>query len=199
MTATTEAPAPVGPGDGGAPRRRTHTARWVAGGVAVVLVVVAIVAATRPSYQATAIESPLIGHRAPALSARTFGGQPFSLAKDRGDYVVVNFFASWCPPCEAEEPNLVRFAFEQRRQAAHVDMLSVDIDDSAAAGRRFISEWGITWPAIPDRAGELANDFGVGSPPMTFLVDPAGTVVAAFTGPVTYGQLNSVLAAARRG
>jgi cytochrome c biogenesis protein CcmG/thiol:disulfide interchange protein DsbE len=181
------------------PIRRRHTARWVAGGVAVVLTAVAIVAATRPSYQATAVESPLLGHPAPDLSARAFGGQRVSLADDRGDFVVVNFFASWCPPCQAEEPNLVHFAFEQKQAGAHVDMLSVDIDDSTAAARQFVAEWGITWPAIPDRAGEFASDFGVGSPPMTFLVNPGGTVVAAFAGPVAYGQLNSMLATARRG
>jgi len=198
MTAATDAPSPR-PADDGAPKRRRHTARWAAGGVVVVLVVVSIVAATRPSEQATSVESPLIGHRAPSLAARDFSGKKVSLAKDRGDFVVVNFFASWCPPCGVEEPNLVRFAFEQSHARADVDMLSVDIDDSAAGARRFITDWGITWPAIPDRAGEFASDFGVGSPPETFLVDPAGIVVAAYAGPVTYRQLNSVLAAARRG
>jgi cytochrome c biogenesis protein CcmG/thiol:disulfide interchange protein DsbE len=177
MTAATDAPSPR-PADDGAPKRRRHTARWAAGGVVVVLVVVSIVAATRPSEQATPVESPLIGHRAPSLAARDFSGKKVSLAKDRGDFVVVNFFASWCPPCGVEEPNLVRFAFEQSHAGADVDMLSVDIDDST---------------------GEFASDFGVGSPPETFLVDPAGIVVAAYAGPVTYRQLNFVLAAARRG
>ena len=197
MTSVTEAPSSRPPDDG-APRRRRHTARWVAGGVVVVLVVVAIVAATRPSSQATSVQSPLIGHPAPALAARDFSGQPVSLADDRGDFVVVNFFASWCPPCATEEPSLVHFAFEQHQARADVDMLSVDIDDTTADARRFVAEWGITWPAVPDNAGQFAGEFGVGSPPMTFLVDPQGTVVAAYAGPVTYGQLNAVLAAARR-
>jgi cytochrome c biogenesis protein CcmG, thiol:disulfide interchange protein DsbE len=187
-----------GPPASPALRRRRHTARWVAGGVAVVLVVVAIVAATRPSNQATAVASPLIGHRAPMLVARDFAGQQISLASDRGHFVVVNFFASWCPPCQAEEPNLVHFNFEQHQRHANVDMLSVDIDDSTSGARRFVSDFAVTWPAIPDSAGQYAAAFGVGSPPMTFFVDPAGTVVAALAGPVTYSQLNSVLAAARR-
>ncbi len=182
-----------------AARRGRHTARWVAGLVALVLVVVAVVAATRPSSQASSVDSPLLGHTAPALATRDLGGQGVSLAADRGAFVVVNFFASWCPPCASEEPSLVRFAFEQHEQHTGVRLLSVDIDDSTAGARRFVSEWGITWPAVPDRAGQFASEFGVGSPPMTFLVDPAGTVVAAFAGPMTYGQLNSTLAAARRG
>jgi cytochrome c biogenesis protein CcmG, thiol:disulfide interchange protein DsbE len=161
--------------------------------------VVAIVAATRPSFQATSVASPLIGRGAPPLAARDFGGRTVSLAQDRGKFVVVNFFASWCPPCAAEEPNLVRFAFEQRQQKSDVALLSVDIDDSTAGARRFVSDFGIGWPAVPDHAGEYASAFGVGSPPMTFLIDPTGTVVAAFAGPMTYPQLNAMLAVARRG
>jgi cytochrome c biogenesis protein CcmG, thiol:disulfide interchange protein DsbE len=196
---TVVAPAPAAPQIDGPPRRRRHTARWVASAVAVALVVVAIVAATRPSNQATAVESPLIGRLAPALAATDFAGHRVSLAHDRGAFVFVNFFASWCPPCAAEEPNLVHFAFEQTEKRSDVDLLSVDIDDTTSGARRFVEQWGISWPTIPDHSGEFASDFGVGSPPETFLVDPRGTVVAAFVGPVSYGQLNSVLAAARRG
>jgi peroxiredoxin len=171
----------------------------VSGAVGVVLVVVAVVAATRPSAQATAVQSPLIGHRAPALSARDLAGRSVSLGDDRGRFVVVNFFASWCPPCAAEEPNLVRFAFEQRQHHSGVELLSVDIDDSTAGARRFVSDFDPSWPAIPDHDGEFASAFGVGSPPMTFLVDPAGRVVAAFVGPMAYSQLNAMMAVARRG
>ena len=194
---TVIAPAPAAPSGDGPPRRRRHTARWVAGGVAAVLVAVAIVAATRPSNQATSVESPLVGHRAPALAATDFAGARVSLTQDRGDFVVVNFFASWCPPCSAEEPDLVQFAFEQAQQRSDVALLSVDIDDTTAGARRFVQQFGVSWPTVPDRAGQFASEFGVGSPPETFLVDPAGTVVAAFVGPISTKQLNSVLALAR--
>jgi thiol-disulfide isomerase/thioredoxin len=171
----------------------------VAGLVVVVLAAVAVVAVTRPSEQASSIDSPLVGHQAPPLTAKSFDGRQVSLTGDRGDVVVVNFFASWCPPCAAEEPSLAHFAFSSREQGAPVKLVSVDIDDSTAGARRFLSEWGASWPAVPDHSGQFASEFGVGSPPMTFFVDPAGRVVAAFAGPMSYGQLTSTLAAARRG
>jgi cytochrome c biogenesis protein CcmG/thiol:disulfide interchange protein DsbE len=170
----------------------------VAGVVAIALVAVAVVAATRPSNQATCFNSPLIGHQAPALVARDFSGQQISLARDRGDFVVVNFFASWCPPCQDEEPDLVHFAFEQHEKRANVDLISVDIDDSTAGARQFVTNFDMTWPTVPDHDGALASAFGVGSPPETFVVNTSRTVVYACAGPLTYGQLNSVLAEARR-
>jgi len=181
-----------------APRRRRHTARWIAGTVVIALSAVGIVAATRQSVQATDVASPLIGRPAPLIAGRDLAGQEVSLAADRGRVVVVNFFASWCPPCATEEPNLVRFAFEQRQSATPATLLSIDIDDTTAGARRFVAEWGIGWPALPDRAGELANAFGVGAPPMTFFVDRRGTIVAVLAGPATYAQLVAGVAVARR-
>jgi cytochrome c biogenesis protein CcmG, thiol:disulfide interchange protein DsbE len=192
-----EAPAASATPEIPGPRRR-HTARLVAGAVLVILVVVAVVAVTRPSAEATSVDSPLIGHAAPALSALSFSGQPVSLANDRGQVVVLDFFASWCPPCAAEEPNLARLAFETAHSRPAVRLVSVDIDDSAAGARQFLTSWGVSWPAVPDDGGRYASEFGVGSPPMTFFIDPAGTVVAAFSGPMTYGQLTTTLAAVRR-
>jgi len=185
----------VPPGTTATPRRR-HAARWAAGLVAAALVALALVAATRPSAQASSVASPLVGRPAPALSARSFGGQGVSLAADRGQVVVVNFFASWCPPCAAEEPNLARLAFEVSRQRLPVRLVSVDIDDSTAGARRFVAQWGVTWPVVPDHSGRFAGEFGVGSPPMTFFVDRSGTVVAAFSGPMTYRQLEATVAMA---
>jgi cytochrome c biogenesis protein CcmG/thiol:disulfide interchange protein DsbE len=184
-------------------RRRRHLTRWVAGGVLLVLVVVAVVAATRPSSQATQAQSPLVGHRAPALDGTTLSGQRFSLANDRGHYVYVNFFASWCPPCQQEEPALVDFAFRQTRvgtgRLGAARLVSVVFNDTVGDARRFVDDWGIRWPVVPDNGGSIANSYGVGSPPTTFLIDPSGVVVGTWVGPVTVAQLDEMLAAARRG
>ncbi len=177
-----------------------HPTRWIVALVLVALVVISIVVATRPSEQATAVQSPLVGRRAPALTGTTLSGKRFSLATERGHYVYVNFFASWCPPCQQEEPALVDFGFEQGRQGARgARMVSVVFNDTVSDARRFVSDWGIKWPVVPDSGGTIANRFGVASPPMTFLVDPTGVVVGTFEGPVTVSQLNDMLAAARRG
>ncbi|MDA8313507.1 MAG: TlpA disulfide reductase family protein [Actinomycetota bacterium] len=180
--------------------RRRHLTRWVAGAVLAVLVGVAVVVATRPSSQATQVQSPLVGHRAPTLRATTLAGGHFSLSAERGHYVYVNFFASWCPPCQQEEPALVDFAFrESRLGSSGARLVSVVFNDTVRDARRFVSDWGVRWPVVLDDEGTIANRYGVGSPPMTFLVDPAGVVVGTWIGPVTVAQLDQMLSAARRG
>jgi|GEM_PF-162919 len=196
---TVEAP-PAGPP--ATPGRRRHTARWVAAGVAVVLVVVAIVAATRPSAQASQASSPLTGRQAPAFSGHTLQhGQTVSLADYRGRYVFVNFFASWCPPCKEEEPDLITFANQQRVKGdAGAAMVSIVFNDSVATATKFVDKWGPEWPTIPDNGGAVANSYGVTSPPMTFLIGPTGQVVGdPLIGPATERQLDDLLAAAERG
>ncbi len=163
----------------------------------VLLVAVAVVAATRPSYQASQVASPLVGQRAPAVSGTSFDGTSVSLASYRGRYVYVNFFASWCPPCVAEEPNLVAFNFEQQRSPTGARVLGVVFNDSDAAARQFVTRWGAQWPTVPDNDGATANAYGVESPPMTFLVNPSGRIVGVWAGPAKVSQLDSMLAVAR--
>jgi cytochrome c biogenesis protein CcmG, thiol:disulfide interchange protein DsbE len=194
---TVDAP-PAAPPPPAAPRRR-HTARWVAAAVLLVLVVVAVVAATRPSYQATQATSPLVGQPAPALSGATLvSGKAVSLAQYRGRYVFVNFFASWCTPCQAEEPHLITFANQQRtRGDAGAAMISVVFNDSVASATKFVEQWGPEWPAVPDRGGAIANAYGVTAPPTTFLVGPDGRVAGdPLIGPANVDQLDAMLAAA---
>ncbi|MHB8220062.1 MAG: TlpA family protein disulfide reductase [Acidimicrobiales bacterium] len=179
-------------------RRSRHTARWLAVGVLAVLVAVAVVAATRPSYQATQVGSPLLGRPAPSFSGRDFQGRTVTLSAYRGRYVYVNFFASWCPPCQAEEPNLVAFDSQQHRSSTGAALISVVFNDSDAAAQQFVSRWGQRWPAVPDHNGAIANAFGVEAPPMTFLVNPKGVIVGVWAGPVKATQLEGMLAADRR-
>ncbi len=179
-------------------RWRVHRARWIAGGVLVVGAALVALLATRPPAAATEVQTPLVGHEAPSLTGTTLDGQPFDLASLRGRWVVVNFFASWCPPCQQEEPNLVTFAF-QHRQPGGVALVGVVYDDTASAARSFLSSTGATWPAIPDPDGTDAVAFGVRAPPETFLLSPTGTVVAHFDGPVTAAGLDYWLKRAEEG
>lgn len=145
--------------------------------------------ATRPPATATEVETPLLGHQAPALQGTTVSGQYFALSAVRGRWVVVNFFASWCTPCQQEEPDLVTFAYRHRGPSG-VALVGVVFDDTAADAESFMAGAGATWPALADPGGTMAVDYGVRAPPETFVISPSGLVVAHLDGPVTAAQLD---------
>lgn len=179
-------------------RRGRHPARWVAVSVLVVGAALVAALATRPPAAATEVDTPLLGQPAPALAGATLSGSSFDATTLRGRWVVVNFFASWCPPCQQEEPALVAFAARHRGPQSAA-LVGVVYDDSASGARSFMDSAGATWPALADPGGNMAVDYGVRSPPETFIVSPAGLVVAHLDGAVTLSQLDHWLAQAQGG
>ncbi|HUY29760.1 MAG TPA: TlpA disulfide reductase family protein [Acidimicrobiales bacterium] len=189
--------APAGVADG-APRR-THRARNSALAVGALAAVLVAVLATRSVPPGSAAYTPLGGKPAPPISGTSLvGGRHVSLAALRGRYVLVDFFASWCVPCQEEVPQIERFLFEHR--ARHdVAALGVDIDENAADGRAFLEHYGVTWPSIEDPSGaaSVSLAYSVVDPPESYLVAPDGTVVAKIVGGVTVSILDHLVAQAR--
>jgi cytochrome c biogenesis protein CcmG, thiol:disulfide interchange protein DsbE len=178
-------------------KRKPHTARWVAVSVLVVAAGLVAVLATRPQA-ADQASSALVGQPAPGIDAapsapvETVAGQSFVMSGLKGRWVVVNFFASWCGPCQDEEPELVRFAADHKGAEEPV-ILGIVYDDSAPNARSFMRSTGASWTAIVD-PGNLKIAYGVTGPPETFVVSPEGTVVAHYIGPITASVLDQVIA-----
>jgi|SRR5215212_437019 len=98
------------------------------------------------------------------------------LADYRSDgYVVVNFFASWCDPCEHEAPALNRL---QRALAGHGTVVGVAWNDVIDDTRGFVRRFGLRYPVLRDVDGSFAQRYGVKGMPETFVIDPRGRIVA---------------------
>ena len=129
----------------------------------------------------------------PVVAGTTLDGGQFDIDSHRGNWVVVNFFASWCTPCKVEQPELVKFD-EEHRKAGDVKVVSVVFQpDDEADVRDFFDQSGATWPVIGGDTGSIALNFGVTAVPETYLVSPDGQVVAKFEN-VTATELDSVIA-----
>jgi cytochrome c biogenesis protein CcmG, thiol:disulfide interchange protein DsbE len=171
---------------------RRMTALWSAVAVAVAAVSLVAVLATRGAAQNAIATSALEGKIAPPITGRSLSGTPVSLSALRGRYVVINFFASWCQPCQVEEPQLVEFARAHAR-AGGATILGVVFGDSATNAAAFDKSNGATWPAVNDPGGRLAVEYGVEDPPETFLVSPDGRIVAKVDGSVTAQLLDQLI------
>lgn len=189
-------PAPDAPPAGGRPRSRVVL--WTSLGVAAVIaVLIAVLAAAKPSSGASH-SSPLVGKAAPQVSGPSLnGGGSYSLTQFSGQWVLVNFSASWCVPCREETSQLQSFTAEHATRH-DATVLAVAFDPSDVANlASYLRSAHTTWPAVNDPSAEVA--YGVSQIPQSYLVDPQGTVVAKFFGALTAAQVDRVISRAGTG
>ena len=125
--------------------------------------------------------SVLVGRPAPPLTGTTLDGAGFDLADWRGQVVLVNVWASWCVPCQQEQPLLVSTYRELAPQGLQI--VGIDVRDEPETARAFQARYGrAPWPSVDDPDGRRAVDWGTFALPETYVVDRSGTVVAKAVG-----------------
>ncbi|MGK2933183.1 MAG: TlpA family protein disulfide reductase [Solirubrobacterales bacterium] len=107
-------------------------------------------------------------------------GDEASIEDFRGDWVLLNVWASWCVPCRDESPALERF---ERDNRGAITVLGVDTRDLSGDAMDFLEEYGITYAQVRDASGDYADDLRTTGVPESFLIDPEGKVAAHFSGP----------------
>jgi cytochrome c biogenesis protein CcmG/thiol:disulfide interchange protein DsbE len=163
-------------------------------GVVIVAVVVFVLFAGLGKDPAI-IDSPLIGKAAPPFALKAVGsGETIDLTALRGKPVILNFWATWCGPCYEEHPTLVANA----RNLPNVQFVGVVFNDDESKIMRFLAQRGTAYPTLLDTNGKTAIAYGVGGVPETYFINPAGTIVAKFAGPLSTEELQANLAKALR-
>jgi len=132
------------------------------------------------------------GSSAPSFELPVLDGSGVLTDEDlRGKPVVINFWASWCIPCREEAPLLEKTWRAYRDQG--VVILGVNIQDAKSDAKRFVEEFGITYPIVRDLDQSLTRDFGVKGLPETFFVDHRWTFIGAIPGAKTGDQQGTVI------
>ncbi|MDT8304480.1 MAG: TlpA disulfide reductase family protein [Anaerolineae bacterium] len=118
-------------------------------------------------------EAPTAGHIAPDFSLELLNGDTFSLSAMRGQPVVLNFWATWCPPCRVEIPH-----FEQasRKYNGQVVIAGIDDGEPVTRVRPFVQEMGMTYPVPLDEDSVVSRRYQVNSLPTTFFIGADGVI-----------------------
>lgn len=122
----------------------------------------------------------LKGKKAPDLILRDINNRPFNLSSLRGRVVILNFWATWCPPCRAEMPSLNNLYRELRNRGLEVVAVSADRSDSAV--RDYVSRNKLDFTVLIDPDNRVSREFKVFSIPTTFLIDRNGIIIERFLG-----------------
>jgi cytochrome c biogenesis protein CcmG/thiol:disulfide interchange protein DsbE len=125
------------------------------------------------------------GSEAPGLRLPSLGGGEVDLASQRGKVVVLNFWATWCPPCVAEMPSLERL--HRALGPEGVSVVTVSTDEDEAELRRFVTARALTLPVLKDPGGRLAaREYRTTGYPETFVLDRRGRVLLHVVGPAEW-------------
>jgi peroxiredoxin len=141
--------------------------------------------------------APRPGAPAPEIQGTALDGTPVTLSGLRGKTVMVNFWASWCPPCEREMADLQQLYSEER--SAGFVVLGVNEGEAPERAQTFLSRKGISFPNVLDPDMSITRRYEVFGLPNSFFVDPAGVVRARIVGPISLEQMRSHLQQVRQG
>lgn len=170
-------------------RQRANWLYWIAG--AVIAAAVLTVYFRGGSSQASG-PAALRGQVAPSFAVPGLNGSTSALDTYHGHIVVMNLWASWCPPCRAEMPDLQRFY--QAYKGRNVVVLGVDQGESARRVGAFAQSLGIHYPILLDEQQQYGRVYAALGLPTTIVVDTQGLVVRGFDGPLSYPQMVAAVA-----
>lgn len=129
-----------------------------------------------------------VGQAAPNFSDPLVGGGTMTMAKLRGKPLFLDFFATWCPPCNQEAPE-VNKAYETYAGRG-LQVVGVDVQENAAKAEQFVREHGLTYPAVVD-SGLLSDQYQVNGMPIGVFIDKNGVVKKIEVGELSKEQLDT--------
>lgn len=126
--------------------------------------------------------APQPDHPAPDFALRNLDGSVVRLSELRGQVLLINVWATWCPPCRAEMPT-IQAAYEQYAEQGFT-VLAVNLREDPRAVAAFMNQYGLTFPALLDVDGAVSATYRASVLPSSFFVDRQGVIRAVYRGPM---------------
>ena len=135
-----------------------------------------------------------VGAKAPDFELKTLDGQQVKLTDFRGKKVILNFWATWCPPCKAEMPHMQNFYL--KNQNKDVTLLAVNLtssDKGLDVVDEFVKDYQLTFPILLDTEGVVGNMYKVYSIPTSYILDSKGIITQKIVGPMDEDRMNQLI------
>lgn len=128
-----------------------------------------------------------VGETAPDFELETMAGETVRLSDLRGEKVMVNFWASWCPPCKAEMPDIQKFHEDEAGTIVSVNLTETETNEQQVTD--FVNENDLTFPILMDRQSKVATLYTAQALPTSYLIDSEGKIDNIAIGQLNYQQL----------
>ncbi|MGD6848885.1 peroxiredoxin [Rossellomorea aquimaris] len=135
------------------------------------------------------------GDRAPDFELTTLDGKAVKLSDYQGKKVILNFWATWCPPCKAEMPHMQSY-YEENAEKENVEILAVNLtsmDDGEKAVQEFIDGYELTFPIPMDEKGEIGDEYRAFTIPTTYMIDTKGIIQHKIVGPMNEDMMGKMV------
>lgn len=178
-------------------RRQNKSKTWLYVNIAIaIMLIVGGIAVLfwmgeQESEKSAPAPSTKIGAIAPDFQLPSLGGETVALSDYQGQVILVNTWATWCPPCKAEMPAIDEFYKTHQNEGFVV--LAINSQEDAATVQRFINTQGFTFSVLLDTQARVINQYKVRGLPTSFVIDRDGIVRYVHTGAITQRQLEEVI------
>src|SRR5574338_1723025 len=173
-------------------RKRQRSFPWVPFGIGFLLIGLAVLLLASPNSDSQAAgQSSVIpikvNFSAPELSLQNITGKTESLSDFKGNVVLVNNCATWCPPCKAEMPTLAAYYNEHKPEGFTI--VAIEAGEPVESVTQFVTDYNLKFPVWLDPDGASLKAFGNGNLPNSYVIDRSGTVRYAWTGEISRDML----------
>lgn len=137
-----------------------------------------------------------VGQTAPDFTLMTLDGKEAKLSDYRGKKVILNFWATWCPPCKAEIPHMEKY-YKKSAKDDNVEILAVNLkksDKDEDYIKNFVKSYDMTYPVLLDTDGEQQEQYQIVTIPTTYFIDTKGKIQTTITGPMDQKKMSDIIA-----
>ena len=153
--------------------------------VVIIVLAIAVIELRKPKQNVATKDKNIgisIGKTAPDFELESLDGKKVKLSDYRGKRVILNFWASWCPPCREEMPEFQRIYTENSEKLV---IIGVNLQESRENAESFVKKLGITFPILLDPNAQIKDMYNVFTQPVTYFIDSNGKIIDKKFGPLT--------------